>query len=206
MSQELERVYTINLGKVLLSPDNIRARRAINMIKEFGRHHMKVEDIRIEEELSQHIWKRGIRHPPRKVRVSMTKTDGDYILVSLYDEGKVDAKVEEKSKIDDKVEEATATTEGELETKVEESDVDDKVEEAKEASDVDKAKDTTTKTKEEAKVEETKGVDKGKIDDKVKEASDDKVKDTTTKTKDKVETKVEETKKASDSDKPDKKS
>jgi len=28
MSQEVERVYTVNLGKVLLSPDNQRAKRA----------------------------------------------------------------------------------------------------------------------------------------------------------------------------------
>ena len=34
MSQELERVYTINLGKVLLTPNNQRSKRAINMIKE----------------------------------------------------------------------------------------------------------------------------------------------------------------------------
>ena len=33
MSQELERVYTIPLGKVLLSANTHRAVRAINMIK-----------------------------------------------------------------------------------------------------------------------------------------------------------------------------
>ena len=101
MSQDLERVYTINLGKVLLSPDNRRAKRAINMIKEFASHHMKTEQIKIEEELSHRIWKRGIRSPPRKIRVLMTKTDEGFILVSLYDEeteSKVKSKEEEKSK------------------------------------------------------------------------------------------------------------
>ena len=86
MSQELERVYTIPLGKVLLSPDNRRAKRAINMIKEFARHHMKIEDIRIEEDVSHLIWSRGIRSPPRKIRVRMTRIEGGSILVSLYDE------------------------------------------------------------------------------------------------------------------------
>ncbi len=93
MSQELERVYTINLGKVLLSPNNQRAKRAINMIKEFARHHMKTEEIKIEETLSHLIWKRGIRHPPRKIRVSMTKTDQGFILVSPYEE-----EIEEETK------------------------------------------------------------------------------------------------------------
>ena len=86
MSQELERVYTINLGKVLLSPNNQRAKRAINMVKEFARHHMKTEQIKLEEDLSHQIWQRGIRHPPRKIRVKMTKTDEGFVLVSPYEE------------------------------------------------------------------------------------------------------------------------
>ena len=86
MSQELERVYTINLGKVLLSQSQHRSVRAINMIREFARHHMKAEDIRIEEDLAHQIWARGVRRPPRKVRVRMSKTDEGYVLVSPYEE------------------------------------------------------------------------------------------------------------------------
>ncbi len=84
MSQELERVYTINLGKVKLSQSQHRAVRAINMIREFARHHMKVETIKIEEELAHQIWARGVRRPPSKVRVRMTKTEDGYVLVSQY--------------------------------------------------------------------------------------------------------------------------
>ena len=85
MSQELERVYTINLGKVLLSPNNQRAKRAINMVKEYARHHMKTQEIKIEEGVNHQIWKRGIKHPPRKIRVRMTKTDEGFVLVSPYE-------------------------------------------------------------------------------------------------------------------------
>ncbi|KAG2477546.1 MAG: 50S ribosomal protein L31e [Nitrosopumilales archaeon] len=98
MSQELERVYTINLGKVLLSPNNRRSKRAINMIREFARHHMKTEDVKIDEELSHQIWKRGIRHPPRKIRVLMTKTDEGFVLISPYVEEELETKVEPKEK------------------------------------------------------------------------------------------------------------
>jgi len=129
LSQELERVYTINLGKVKLSQSQHRAVRAINMIREFARHHMKVEEIKIEEELSHLIWSKGVRNPPRKVRVRMTKTDEGYILVSQYseEESKV-APEKETKKIEDKVEEPT------IEDKVEEpttetKKVEDKVEE-----------------------------------------------------------------------------
>ena len=96
MSQEAERVYTINLGKVLLSPDNQRAKRAINMIKEFARHHMKTEEVKLEEDVSHLIWSRGIRHPPRKIRIRMTKTDEGYILISKYEGEEEVAKPEPK--------------------------------------------------------------------------------------------------------------
>ena len=86
MSEESERVYTINLGKVLLSQSQHRAVRAINMIREFARHHMKVEKIKIDEDLAQLIWARGVRRPPRKIRVRMNPTDEGHILVSAYDE------------------------------------------------------------------------------------------------------------------------
>ncbi|MCE2614271.1 MAG: 60S ribosomal protein L31, partial [Nitrosopumilus sp. (ex Thoosa mismalolli)] len=121
MSQELERVYTINLGKVLLSQSQHRAVRAINMIKEFARHHMKVEDIKIEEELAHQIWAKGVRSPPRKIRVRMSKTNEGYVLVSPYDEEAESKVVPEKetSKVEDKVEE-TSVVEEKVEDTVEE--------------------------------------------------------------------------------------
>lgn len=98
MSQELERVYTINLGKVLLSPNNQRAKRAVNMVREFARHHMKTQEIKIEDELNQKIWARGMRHPPRKIRVRMTKTDEGHIIVSPYEEVEEKPKSEKETK------------------------------------------------------------------------------------------------------------
>ncbi|MFQ5496779.1 MAG: 50S ribosomal protein L31e, partial [Nitrosopumilus sp.] len=106
MSQELERVYTINLGKALLSQSQHRSVRAINMIKEFARHHMKVEQIKIEEDLAHQIWAKGVRSPPRKVRVRMSKTEDGYVLVSPYDE-EIESSVtpeKETKKVSDNVE------------------------------------------------------------------------------------------------------
>jgi large subunit ribosomal protein L31e len=97
-TESIERIYTINLGKVLLSPNNQRAKRAINMIREFATKHMKSENVKIEEEISHLVWARGIRHPPRKIRVKITKDDGN-VIVSKYQEEKV---TEETSKKSDK--------------------------------------------------------------------------------------------------------
>jgi len=98
MSQDVERVYTVNLGKVLLSPDNQRAKRAVNMIKEFARHHLKIEQVKLEEDVSHLLWARGIKHPPRKIRVRMTKTDEGYVLVSKYEGEEESIEKEEEKK------------------------------------------------------------------------------------------------------------
>jgi large subunit ribosomal protein L31e len=103
LSQEDERVYTINLGKVLLSPDNQRAKRAINMIKEFARHHMKTEEVKLEEDVSHLVWSRGIRRPPRKIRVRMTKTDEGYVLISKYEGEEVSTEKDEKKTKPEKI-------------------------------------------------------------------------------------------------------
>ncbi len=132
MSEEsLERVYTINLGKVLLSPNNQRAKRAINMIREFATRHMKSENVKIEEDVSHLVWARGIRHPPRKIRVKLTKDDDGNVLISKYEEEK---KVEEKPK-----------------EKKEEKKVEEKPKEKKEEK---KVEEKPKEKKEEKKVEE----------------------------------------------------
>jgi len=137
MSQELERVYTINLGKVLLSPNNQRAKRAVNMVKEYARHHMKTEEIKIEEAVNHQIWKRGIKHPPRKIRVRMTKTDEGFVLVSPYEK-----EVEEDVKPTKEKKKPAVEEKPEPETKQIE-----KIEEVK-SEPSPKAKEPTTKAKE----------------------------------------------------------
>lgn len=104
MSQEAERVYTINLGKVWLSPNNQRAKRAINMIREFTEHHMKTGQIKIDQDLSHAIWERGIRSPPRKIRVRMAKTDDGYVMVSPYEEEEKPKAKKEEPKVESKEE------------------------------------------------------------------------------------------------------
>ncbi len=152
MSQELERVYTINLGKVLLSPNNQRAKRAINMVKEFARHHMKNEQIKIEEDLSHQIWKRGIKHPPRKIRVKMTKTDEGFILVSPYEE-----EIESEVKPTEEKEKPTLETKPEGEIKKPEAKPEEiKETETKKESEPKPAKETKTKEPKPAKETKTK--------------------------------------------------
>jgi large subunit ribosomal protein L31e len=147
-TESLERIYTINLGKVLLSPNNQRAKRAINMIREFATKHMKSENIKIEEEVSHLVWARGIRHPPRKIRVKITKDDGN-VIVSKYQEEKT---VEETSKKGDKKSEGKVKK-GEKKSDAKSKKVEEKKPEEKPKKEEKKAEETVKKV-EEKKTEE----------------------------------------------------
>ena len=134
MSQELERVYTIPLGKALLSQSQHRAVRAINMIREFARKHMKTQEIKIDEEVARLIWSRGVRSPPRKIRVRMVKSDDGYILVSNYQEEVESTAIptkEDTPKVTKKVEAEKVEVEedGEVEEYVPTKTSEDKIEE-----------------------------------------------------------------------------
>jgi large subunit ribosomal protein L31e len=97
MSEE-ERVYTINLAKIVLTPMNKRSNRAINMIKAYASKHMKSNDIKIDQELNELIWAKGIRSPPRRIRVKISKDADDVVIIKPYtEEVKEDKDTEIKS-------------------------------------------------------------------------------------------------------------
>ncbi len=159
MSQELERVYTINLGKVLLTRDNQRAKRAINMIREFAQHHMKTDQIKIEEDLSHQIWQRGIKHPPRKIRVKMTKSDEGFVLISPYEEEMKEAVSPEKEKEMEQKIKPEEEIEPKSEKETEEEDISKETKKPK--KEIKKKKETPQKIS--LKITSEDFVDKGKI-------------------------------------------
>ncbi len=55
-----------------------RAPRAIQIIKNEVVRHLKVteeEEVWIDPAVNEHIWKRGIENPPRKIRLQVTRHD-----------------------------------------------------------------------------------------------------------------------------------
>jgi len=159
LSQELERVYTINLGKALLSVDTHRAPRAINMIKEFARHHMKTEEIKIEEDLAHQIWSKGVRSPPRKIRVRMSKTDEGYVLVSPYTDEK-----ESKETSDKEVKKGKSSKDSKKDTPVKDVTTDAPAKEVKETPIKEVKKETPIKeVKKETPIKEVKKAAPAKV-------------------------------------------
>lgn len=86
MSEEkivLEREYVIPLKKVYFRQRRGRAARAIRLIRDFVRRHLKVEKVVISQKLNEYVWSRGVEKPPRRVRVKVVKTEEDEAKVDL---------------------------------------------------------------------------------------------------------------------------
>jgi len=89
-----ERIYTIPLSRAWISPPKKRTPRAVRIVKSFIQKHMKIkteaeeegeepEKLVLSNEVNQKIWSRGIREPPRNIRVRAVKDKEGVITVYL---------------------------------------------------------------------------------------------------------------------------
>jgi large subunit ribosomal protein L31e len=92
-----ERFYTIPLGKAWLMPPNKRAPKAIRIIRDFIKRHMRLEARKegeeeeeaepkrliISNEVNEKVWSRGIEKPPRKIRVRVARDKDGNVTVYL---------------------------------------------------------------------------------------------------------------------------
>lgn len=89
-----ERIYTIPLSRAWIQPPKKRAPRAVRMVKSFIQKHMKIkteaeeegeepERLVLSNEVNQKIWSRGIKEPPRNIRVRAVKDKEGVITVYL---------------------------------------------------------------------------------------------------------------------------
>ena len=68
------RDYTINLHKLCHKVQfKKKAPRALREIKKFATKNMLTEDVRIAPELNTHVWSKGIRNLPRRIRVRLSR-------------------------------------------------------------------------------------------------------------------------------------
>ena len=104
MSEEnTARIYTVNLSKAWDTPKYRRTDRVINIIKEFTERHMQTDKVKIDQDLNRHIWSRGKKNPPRKIRLRMIKEDDDTVVVSSYiEEKRTESESEEISEVVEK--------------------------------------------------------------------------------------------------------
>jgi len=71
-----ERFYVVPLAKgYMKGPSWCRTDKAIRVLKAFVGRHMKPEgDVFVSQELNERLWENGIKNPPRKLRIRVTKS------------------------------------------------------------------------------------------------------------------------------------
>ena len=70
-----EKIFTIPLREVFEKSRRRRAKLAVNVVRSFLERHMKSETVKIGASINKAVWARGIRKPPRKVKVHTLKTE-----------------------------------------------------------------------------------------------------------------------------------
>lgn len=80
---EIERIYTVPLGRAWIAQKFRRAEKAMMVLKEFSERHMKPSELIIDPSVNEAIWARGIKNPPRKLRVKMTKDSDGVVTVTM---------------------------------------------------------------------------------------------------------------------------
>jgi len=85
---QTEREYTIPLReKSRVVPRYKKTPKAIKTIKEFVAKHMRIENrdlkkVKIDKDLNEFLWARGIRKHPHKIKVKVSKK-GENVIVEL---------------------------------------------------------------------------------------------------------------------------
>ena len=87
MSEEkvepLTRTYMVPLGRAFEAPRYRRSKVAMRIIREFATRHMKATEVSIAEEVNEQIWSRGIKSPPRRIRLDMERDEDGIVSVKL---------------------------------------------------------------------------------------------------------------------------
>lgn len=140
-----EKIFTINLRREFSkNPLYKRTKKSIAAVREFISKHLKVEEVKIGKNLNMHLWKRGKRNPPPKVKVNAYVEDKTaYVELEGYKFEKPQQKEEEKKTIAEKIlgkKEETVKTKEEATKEKEEEHKKEEKEEIRELQKEEKAK------------------------------------------------------------------
>ena len=97
---EQERIYTVPLKEAWQAQRYRRSERAVMVLKAFAIRHMKAKEVSVDTSVNEVIWARGIKSPPHKIRVKMTKDDEGNVTITMAEtdvKGEAEAKPEKKA-------------------------------------------------------------------------------------------------------------
>lgn len=79
----LNRIHIVPLSRAYEAPPYRRAKVAIRLIKDFAKRHMKASEVKISKEVNLKVWERGMRHPPRKLKLEMVRDEDGIVEVKV---------------------------------------------------------------------------------------------------------------------------
>ncbi len=119
-----ERIYTIPLRKEFLKvPKWKRTKKSVIAVRQFLVKHMKSDNVKIGKYLNQELWNRGMKNPPCRVKVKVTKDKDNVVRAELVNVPVEKVKVKkgkEEPKIKKELEKLEKKTEDIKEKKVDE--------------------------------------------------------------------------------------
>ncbi|KAG8939968.1 60S ribosomal protein L31 [Tulasnella sp. 424] len=72
------REYTVHIQKFVRDKQfKKRTPNAIKGIILFARRHMGTKDVRIDPKLNEAVWAKGVRYPPRRIRIRLERKRND---------------------------------------------------------------------------------------------------------------------------------
>lgn len=77
-----EKIISINLKRIWDYSGYARTSKAVRFIREQAARHLKtsIDNIKIDESLNALIWSRGLKKPPRMIKVKVEKEEDNYVL------------------------------------------------------------------------------------------------------------------------------
>jgi large subunit ribosomal protein L31e len=81
-----EQIYVIPLRDVVKAPRWKRSSRAIKDIRKYLEKHMKSDDVRLDANINEKVWKRGSQKPPRSIRIRAMKFEDGQVQAELAEE------------------------------------------------------------------------------------------------------------------------
>jgi large subunit ribosomal protein L31e len=77
-----EKIFTIPLREAFEKQRVKKSKKAVIIIRNYLKRHMKSDKIKIGKSINENIWKRGAKKTPRKIRIHAIKED-DVIYAEL---------------------------------------------------------------------------------------------------------------------------
>ena len=118
----IERSYNVPLRKGFRETAKYKkTKKALTVLKEFLKQHMKSDKILIGNHLNEELWKHGIKNPPHHVKITAIKEDDGTVKAELigfkYSHKKKEQKEEKEEKKEEKKEKPKKTETPKEETK-----------------------------------------------------------------------------------------